>query len=385
MNAGNPVSTPRVRHVAHLLYRFSAGGLENILVQIVNHLPASNFRHTIIVLTRAEREFTHRLTRADVDIVELDKRPGQPFTLYPAFFRLLRRLKPDVLHTCNLAALEFMPVAALAGVPLRIHAEHGWDVNDPDGSNRHYRLLRRVYRPFVHQYVAVSTQLRDYLSRYIGVPANRLHLIANGVDLQIFRPAQFGDLPPDAFPFRKPDHWVLGTVGRLEPIKNQVLLAKAFVRMVSAHPERTLNLRIAIVGGGPLAVPIVDCFRAAGLQERLWIPGPRADVARILRNIDCFVLPSLSEGTSCTLQEAMACGVPIIATNVGGNADLLGNGEYGTLVQSMDTEGLANAMMAAFAGSNQSSEKAERARAVVSKHYSLGDMLTRYCQLFQGK
>ena len=88
------MSLPRVRHVAHLLYRFSAGGLENILVQLINHLSDANFRHTIIVLTRADREFRERIARTDVDIVELNKQLGQPFALYPAFFRLLHRLRP---------------------------------------------------------------------------------------------------------------------------------------------------------------------------------------------------------------------------------------------------------------------------------------------------
>jgi hypothetical protein len=102
-----------------------------------------------------------------------NKRPGQPFGLYPKVYRLLRRLKPDVLHSCNLAAMEFAPMAALARMPLRVHAEHGWDVGELGGSNARYRFLRRLYKPFVHEFIAVAEPQRDYLLNQIGVPAAR--------------------------------------------------------------------------------------------------------------------------------------------------------------------------------------------------------------------
>lgn len=370
-------------HVVHLLYRFAAGGLENVLVQLVNGLPHAEFRHTIIALTEADAAFAARIQRPDVEIISLHKAPGQPFALYPHVFRLLRRLRPDVVHSCNIAALEFMPVAALAGVPRRIHAEHGWDVADPDGSNRHYQRLRRFYRHFVHAFIAVSPQLHDYLRDAISVPVAQLHLIPNGVDTVLFQPRGVTSAWPADYPFTPQQHWVVGTIGRLEPIKNQMLLVEAFIHLLAQQPDKRVRVRLAIVGNGPLAPALRERMVAAGLGDCLWLPGARSDIAAILQVLDCFVLPSLAEGTSCTLLEAMAAGVPVIATAVGGNPALLQDGKLGCLVASEDVAAMSAALGRQLAAEGDATVPV-RARAHVCNAYSLTAMLQRYAALLGG-
>jgi sugar transferase (PEP-CTERM/EpsH1 system associated) len=366
----------RPQHVVHVLYRFAAGGLENVLVQIINGLPRSAFRHTLVVLTEADPAFAARIERDDVEIICLHKPPGQPFGLYPSMFRLLRRLQPDVVHTCNIAALEFMPVAWLARVPLRIHAEHGWDIADPDGSNVRYRMLRRFYARFVNRVVTVSELLQTYWATRIGLSSERLQLIPNGVDCMRFRPRRIDDPLPNGWPFRRGEHYVIGTVGRLEPIKNHRLLVDAFIELAALPGNEAL--RLAIVGGGPLREPVTKQMREAGMEERLWLPGSRADIPDILRALDCFVLPSLAEGTSCTLLEAMSVELPIVATAVGGNVDLLQDGRYGYLVPSDDVTRL----VAAIAESRTIETRGLAARQAVLELYGLDRMLARYQTLF---
>jgi sugar transferase (PEP-CTERM/EpsH1 system associated) len=349
-----------------------------VLVQLINELPADQFRHTIVALTMADAAFAKRITRSDVNIIELHKASGQPFRMYPAMYRLLKRLKPDVLHSCNIAALEFAPVAAFAGIPLRVHAEHGWDVADPQGHNKQYQLLRVVYQRFVHEFVAVSDQLQRYLIDTIGLSPSRVHCIPNGVDTEKFRPPLPDDRLLQGFPFNKQEHWVIGTVGRLEPIKNQSLLARAFVQLVQRNPPAGERLRLAIVGAGPLASEIRQIIDDAGLQDRFWLPGTRNDIPEVLRAFDCFVLPSLSEGTSCTLQEALASSLPVVATDVGGNAALLGSGTLGTLVPSASVESLTVALGAMFA--NPANNTA--ARDAVVRAYSLPAVIKRYAEIF---
>lgn len=369
------------RHVVHLLYRFAAGGLENVIVQLVNGLPHDQFRHTIVALTEAAPAFIARIERTDVEIIALHKSPGQPFNLYPRMYSLLRRLRPDVLHTCNIAALEFMPVAALAGVPRRIHAEHGWDVSDPDGSNRRYRLLRRLYRRFVQDFIVVSAQLQTYLLDVIHVPAAHVHLIENGVDCERFRPWHEGDGVPEGWPFNE-DDYVIGTVGRLQPIKHQALLIEAFTQLLARQANS--HLRLAVVGDGPLREALMSQAVTTGIAASVWMPGSRDDVADILRMLDCFVLPSLAEGTSCTLQEAMATALPIIATDVGGNRKLLADGALGRLVESDQAAALCAAMAEML---SQPSDTAGGAamREHLLRGYSLQAMLARYARLFTGE
>jgi len=368
-------------HVVHLVYRFAAGGLENVVVQLINHLPHDEFHHTVVAIAGFDEAFAARIARPEVALISLDKGPGQPFKLYPKMFRLLRRLRPDVLHSCNLAAMEFVPVAAAAGVPLRVHVEHGWDVGDLGGGNAHYNWLRRIYKPFVNQFVAVAEPLRDYLSNTVGVAASRLQLIPNGVDTGHFRPRQAGDPLPVGWPFDPESDWVVGYVGRLVAVKNPMLLVEAFVAMTQSGQPGVDRLRLAMVGVGDLEPAVRQRLTAAGLDERAWLPGVRSDVEKIFRALDCFVLPSLFEATSCTLQEAMASGVRIVATDVGGNADLLDGGRCGTLVPSGEPAGLAAAMLAHLANTTPT-EQASAAVATIQQKYALTTAMEKYRRLF---
>jgi len=125
--------------------------------------------HVLLSLTTIS-DFKHRITQPDVRFIELKKPLGHAVPLYPRIYKLLRDLKADVVHSCNLAALEITPLAWLARVPIRIHAEHGWDAHDPTGQNPRYQRLRKLYKPFVSHYVAVSKDLDEYLAHAIGVP-----------------------------------------------------------------------------------------------------------------------------------------------------------------------------------------------------------------------
>lgn len=373
--------SPRSRHVVHLVYRFAAGGLENVVVQLINHLPRDEFRHTIVAIAGFDAEFVKRIERPDVAVISLDKGPGQPFKLYPKVFRLLRQLRPDVLHSCNLAAMEFTPVAALAGVGLRVHVEHGLDIGDLGGGNAHYKLLRKVFRPFVNEFVAVAMPLRDYLAGEIGVSARHLHLIPNGVDTHRFRPREKADRVPEGFPFSTDSDWVIGYVGRMVEVKNPLLLVQAFIILARSGTPGTERMRLAMVGAGPLVDEIRQQLQTQGLLDRVWLPGVRADVAEIFRVMDCFVLPSLFEATSCTLQEAMATGLRIVATDVGGNAQLLEAGRCGSLVPPQDAQAMAAAILLQFQ-QKVVPDQTQAARAVIHQHYGLPAVIERYRKLF---
>lgn len=372
---------PVVCHVVHLLYRFDAGGLENVVVQLVNNLPHDEFRHTVVALTDAAPAFIQRISRSDVEVISLGKGPGQPFWLYPKFFKTLRRLKPDVLHTCNLAALEFTPVAALLSVTCRVHAEHGMDTAELSGKGSRYLTLRRFFQRFVHEQIAVSEALAEYLRSRVGVAAARVHLIPNGVDTQQFRPRQPAAALPPGYPFTPGRDFVIGTVGRQVDIKNPLLLVDAFIALAGSGQPGSERLRLALVGGGPLAGAIRTRLIEAGLLDRCWLPGVRNDVAQILSALDCFVLPSLSEATSCTLQEAMATGLPIITTNVGGNSALLEGGACGSLVPSGDVQALT-AQIRQYQLLGVNNPQAMAALASVRERYALPVVIERYRQLF---
>ncbi len=369
------------QHIVHVVYSFSIGGLENVIVQLINRLPADKFKHTVLSLTTIS-DFKNRITQPDVQFIELNKPPGHAIPLYPKIFKLLRHLKPDVVHTCNLAALEIVPIAWLAGAPKRIHAEHGWDAHDPNGSNPRYRKLRKIYKPFVSHYVAVSKDLDQYLDHAISVPRNRRSLIANGVDTDFFAPANNTPSPVTGCPFIPRQHWIAGTVGRLQTVKNQPFLARAFVKLLKNHPEAASRMRLLIVGDGPLRNEVEATLCLGNALQYAWLPGARNDIADILRTLDCFVLPSQAEGTSCTLQEAMACGLPAIATAVGGTPALVEEGVTGNLIPADDEDSLAQALWLAYSSAEEFSKLGITARQRAIAGFGLNGMIKQYEQLF---
>lgn len=366
--------------VAHVVYRFDVGGLENGVVNLLNRMPPERYRHAVVSLTEVT-PFRHRVLRDDVEFIELHKAPGHGARLFPKLFRQFRRLRPAIVHTRNLAALETTVPATFAGVPVRVHGEHGRDVGDLDGSNRTYRMVRRMHRPFVTQYVALSQDLERYLVDAIGVPRRRIERIINGVDTQAFAPSTSRQVLAGC-PFAEPGSLVFGTVGRLQAVKNQGLLARAFVRLLELAPDLRQSVRLVIVGEGPTHAEITRILAAANASALAWLPGARDDVAQGLRSFDAFVLPSLAEGISNTILEAMASGLPVIATRVGGNAELVEDGATGTLVPAADSEALAMAMLryAREPGLARAHGRAGRARA--ERLFSLDAMVARYTALY---
>ncbi|MDX9996305.1 MAG: TIGR03088 family PEP-CTERM/XrtA system glycosyltransferase, partial [Rhodocyclaceae bacterium] len=299
--------------VLHVFYRFDVGGLENGVVNLINHLPADRYRHAILALTEVT-DFRQRIRRDDVEYISLKKPPGHLFRLYPRLWRIFRDLRPAIVHSRNLAALEVTVPAWAAGVPVRIHGEHGYDVGDLDGNNRKYQWVRRAYAPFVSRFVALSRDLARYLTDRVGVAQDKIAQIYNGVDTERFHPAV---LPKPTFqgcPFGSPDHWLVGTVGRMQTVKNQTLLARAFIRALELAPALRDRLRLVMIGDGPLRGESQALLDAAGVADLAWLPGERHDIPDLLRGLDSFVLPSIAEGISNTILEAMASSLPVIAT-----------------------------------------------------------------------
>lgn len=362
------------------MHRFDVGGLENGVVNLINHMPAEAYRHAILALTEVT-DFRQRIKRDDVEFISLCKPPGHLFSLYPRLFRMFRELKPAIVHSRNLAALEVTVPAWAASVPVRIHGEHGRDVGDLDGSNRKYQWVRRFYSPFVTHFIALSRDLERYLTDRVGIPACKVAQYYNGVDAELFH-QRVGISPIEGCPFRQPEHWLIGTVGRMQTVKDQTLLARAFIRALKTKPEFEARLRLVMVGDGPLREQAQRLLEAAGVADLAWLPGERSDVPNVLRGLDCFVLPSLAEGISNTILEAMASGLPVIATNVGGNPELVIEGKTGRLVPAGDFEAMADAIIGYARDPDRARTAGEAGRAEVERRFSMEAMVAGYRGLY---
>ena len=173
--------------VMHIVHRFDTGGLENGVVNLINHMPRQAYRHMVVALTEVS-DFRHRIVHEDVECLALHKPPGHGARVYPRLWRLLRERRPSIVHTRNMAALEMQVPAWAARVPVRIHGEHGRDVDDLEGASLRHQRIRRLYAPFVGHYVALSRDLASYLTGPVGLDEARVTQIYNGVDVERFRP-----------------------------------------------------------------------------------------------------------------------------------------------------------------------------------------------------
>jgi sugar transferase (PEP-CTERM/EpsH1 system associated) len=367
--------------VLHLVHRFAVGGLENGVVNLVNGLDHDRWRHAVVALTDVDPAFSRRLQRPDVPCLSLQKPPGQSIWQFPQLWHLFRALRPSVVHTRNLAANEMQIPAWLARVPGRVHSEHGRDIDDVQGTNRRHILMRRLARPFVGHYIALSRDLSDYLQRQVAVPPGRVTQIYNGVDAQRFSPAA-GPRAIQGSPFNRDGLWLVGTVGRMVEVKAQTLLTEAFIAVLQQEPALRDNLRLVLVGDGPLRAVCAEMLAAAGMSSVAWLPGERADVPEVMRGLNCFALPSLVEGVSNTILEAMASGLPVVATSVGGNADLVVDGETGLIVPSGRAQALVPALLALAGNPGRAAEMGRRGRMVAVERFSLPAMVAAYQDVY---
>ena len=367
--------------IVHVIHRFGVGGLENGIVNLINHMPEERYRHAIVCL-QGYTDFRKRLQRENVAIHDMAKRDGHDPRVYLRLFRIFRQLQPAIVHTRNLSAMEVQAVAALAGVPGRIHGEHGRDTYDLHGRNRKYNLLRRLVRPFIGHYIAVSQDLQNWLMSAIGVKRGKISQIYNGVDSVRFRPAQTprAQLGPPGF--LDESSIVIGSVGRMAAVKDYPNLVHAFLRLLQQDPTLHDRLRLLIVGEGESRDTCLRLLNQHGVGQLAWLPGERTDIPALMAAMDIFVLPSLGEGISNTILEAMATGLPVIATRVGGNPELVQEGITGQLVPPADPEALAQALLGYARDTGRRHAHGRAAREIIDRQFSIPAMVQGYLSVY---
>jgi sugar transferase (PEP-CTERM/EpsH1 system associated) len=294
--------------------------------------------------------------------------------------RLMRAWRPHIVHSRNWGTIEAIPAARLAGVPVAIHSEHGYEIEMLAGLPTRRRLFRRAAYGMADAVFAVTRELRDYHARQAWLRPDRIGVIYNGVDTRRFAPR-----PEEHVRIREAlgvpaGRFVVGTVGRMVPIKDHPTLLRA--AEIMAHGGA--DVHVLLVGAGPELERNQQIVKASGvLSGRVTFTGASGDVPNLLQSMDAFALPSISEGMSNTLLEAMATGLPVIATAVGGNPEIIEEDRCGTLFRPGDAESLA-AHLAQLAGSEEfRRERGAAARRRAEERFSLKRMLEDYSEMYR--
>lgn len=297
--------------------------------------------------------------------------PGLRTILAPtALADWFREIRPDIVHVHSGAWLKAARAAVKADVPAVVHTFHGLEGDEP-WYDRHLLSWAARYTDAV---IAVSTPLADFIVDRVGVRAETLHVVPNGIDARTFSPGPRSGTVRQRFGLTD-DRVVIGHVGRFAPVKNHIMLLDSFRRARDRSPQ----LFLALVGDGPLRDAIESSAADLGISQHVGFVGQTMDVAAACRDFDIFVLPSHLEGTSISLLEAMATGLAVVATAVGGTPDLLGtDGDTGMLVPPGQPDRLADALAALAADPALRARLGARARERVLVLYAEDAMLDRH-------
>ncbi|MFI5445931.1 TIGR03088 family PEP-CTERM/XrtA system glycosyltransferase [Polaromonas sp. UC242_47] len=371
---------PRI-FIVHVIHHLVIGGMENGVVNLINQLPKDRFKHAVVCIEDFS-DFRDRIQCTDVEVYALHRSKIGSMRLRWQLFKLLRNLRPEIVHSRNLSGLDALLPAWLAGITT-LHSEHGFDVDNLNGKAKKPALLRRLHAPLIKHYVTVSEHLRGLLIEELGIAANRVTQVYNGVDTERFvpQPRPRHELLPAVM--LGEELFVLGTVGRVRPIKDHATLLQAIALLLARRPEWRLRLRLALVGDGPLLVELKSLADGLGIADLVWFAGARNDVSDLLQAMDLFVLPSLNEGISNTLLEAMATGLPVIATAVGGNVELVDVGVVGDTFLPGDAGRLAELIENYVADPVRSAAHGAAARRRVLRQFSLQAMVAAYQDIYQ--
>jgi sugar transferase (PEP-CTERM/EpsH1 system associated) len=364
--------------VLHIVNRLDTGGTELVVLKLIGGLSDGVFEHRLASL----RGMDPRLEGVPLPGGELlttgKIRSGLQFPLF-RLVKLIRTYRPHIVHSRNWGTIEAIPAARLARVPVAVHSEHGYELDMLSGLPKRRRVFLHAVYQMADVVLAVTRELRDYHARQAWVAPERIRVIYNGVDAVRFCPhpelrkllrRRFG-LPEERF--------LVGTVGRMVPIKDHPTLLRALEMLLN----RGIDAHAVFVGSGPEFQRNQQLVNVSTkLRGRVSFVGYSEEVSQLLNTLDAFALPSISEGMSNTLLEAMAVGLPVIATRVGGNIEVVEHGRFGWLFEPGDAEALASSL-ALFASHEKLRWRyGAAARQRIVEHFSLECMLESYRRLY---
>lgn len=353
----------------HVVSTLDFGGLENVVIDLATHTPPP-YQAALCVLG-AGGGLLARAEKGGLRCHVMGKRPGRNYLLPLRLARLMRRERIRIVHTHNPGAhLYGLFGARLGGVRPIITTRHGTGYSG-----------RKAGTPWIwnrtDRVIAVSQDTRQRLLERCAVPPERVSVIPNGIDLSPYRE------PLDRALLRRRLGWsagepVAGTVARLVPEKSQDLMVRAFAHAV-AHGRPG---RLVLVGDGPCRAELEVLAKGLGLDGRVEFLGFRRDVPSLLRAMDMFALSSRMEGMALTLIEAMASGLPVVATDVGGTREVVQAGITGRLVPAGDLDALALALRALFEDEKTRSTLGAAARRAAEERFSAERMARDYADLY---
>jgi len=368
-------SDARKIHVMHVVDSLEVGGMENGVVNIANNIDKVRFKFSICCLSHPGA-LSKRINDDRVQVHSLQWKGGFSPGLFLKLAGTFRKQKVEIIHTHGWLTLLYSSVASkLAGVSVLINGEHGtFHLN-----NSRRKIAYKIISIIVDRYVSVSYSLERELADVLNIAEDKIVTIPNGVDLR-----KFSAVPVEAVSKIKaglgiPDSaFVIGSVGRLEPVKNYEMLLNVFAKLCSYVSD----IHCVLIGDGSMRSTLESLADQLGVGAKVHFTGKVDNPHQVMSILDIFVCSSFSEGMSNTVLEAMACGKPIVATNVGDNGKLVDDGCNGILVQSEDATGLEKALTLLISDKEMLQKFGTCSRKLAEEKYDILKMVSSYQDVY---
>ncbi|TYK65762.1 glycosyltransferase [Colwellia echini] len=366
--------------ILHITFDMALGGTEQVIRQLVENMPSDKIEHHIFCLDGEVKELGQRLISKGFVIHSYQRKKGFDFSLVWLLRRLINKEGYDVLHCHQYTPFVYGVMASVFKRSKVIFTEHGRFY--PEVVKPKRKLINPVLSLFTNKITAISKATAKAIVDFEYMPERKVQVIYNGLKLdvdQLHKTHSTGDLrdflkvPQAAFLF--------GTIARLDPIKNHIMLIKAFETLCQKHKD----LYLVIIGDGPMMIDLRMLVSELNMERNIVLTGFIVEPQKYLLAMDVFLLPSFSEGTSMTLLEAMACGIPPVVTRVGGNPEIVENDVSGLIVENDDQIALESAMLKLFNNKDKrvklSAAAMARFNSTFKENYMVNNYMKIYCDL----
>jgi len=362
--------------VFHLITELDVGGAQKALACLLARLDRDNFSPTVACLYNGDRVVAQEIRQLNLPVIDLGMTAKWRWDAFWRLYRLLRRQRPTILHTWMFHAnFPGRLLGRLTGTPIIISSERTM------GHESRWRYwLNRITEPLTDRVTCVSRLVAEFVVEKVGIPRCKIIVIPNGIDVRAFD--RVSTRQQARATLRLPsDSMLVGTVARLNPVKRLDVLLQAMASLDNAC--------VVIVGDGVERARLETLSNELGLAERVHFAGQQDDVRPWLAALDVFALTSDWEGMPNAVLEAMATGLPVVATAVGGTPEVVVDGETGLLVPPRDPNALAQAITCLLREPDLRRKMGRAGRERVERHFSIEETVRQtealYTTLLQEK
>lgn len=355
--------------IVQIVPALEIGGLERVVINLAEKINSKNY-NVVICCLEGKGDLRAEAERKGIRVISADKRPGKDFLLPLRLASILKNENARIVHTHNSGPLLYGTLAAkIAQIPVVINTKHG----------RERRVKNNLICRLNDRIVTISEDAKKELLKVVKLRIDKVEVIYNGIDERSYSKGK--NTISEIKKGLKIAHsdLVVGTIGRLSPEKDHFTLLLAFSELSRASD----NVKLIVVGDGLLRRDLEAKCSELGIKDKVKFLGFRDDIAEMLSIFDVFVLSSVTEGISLTLLEAMAAGKTVVATNVGGNPEVVEDGVTGFLVPPQNPEKLAETINNLLKNRGLSQKMGEAGRNHIKENFTLERMVKEYETLYE--